>query len=110
MAARIHVTLVDAAGAAQRIEARGGASLMKAAVAAGIDGIAADCGGVLSCATCHVFVDAAWLPRMPLPSADERAMLEMTAAPARPASRLACQILLDESHDGLVVHLPPTQY
>lgn len=110
MAARIHVTLQASDGSARRIEARVGASLMKAAVAAGVDGIAADCGGTLSCATCHVFVDAAWLARLPAPSADERAMLEMTGTPAEATSRLSCQIALDEALDGLVVRLPASQY
>ncbi|MEP7281351.1 MAG: 2Fe-2S iron-sulfur cluster-binding protein, partial [Rubrivivax sp.] len=64
----------------QELDAPVGASLMRAAVDAGVDGIAADCGGCLSCATCHVIVDPAWADRLPAPSADELAMLEMTAA------------------------------
>jgi ferredoxin, 2Fe-2S len=79
-------------------------------VAAGIDGIAADCGGCLSCATCHVYVQADWSGRIAPPSRDEAAMLEMTAAPRQPHSRLSCQIVLDASLDGLVVRLPATQY
>jgi len=110
MAARIRVTLLEPDGRAHDIEARTGASLMKAALAAGIEGIAADCGGAMSCATCHVFVEPAWSARLPAPSADERAMLEMTATPAGPTSRLACQIALDEALDGLLVRLPASQY
>jgi len=105
---RIQLTTHD--GVHYDIKAKRGQSLMQAAVDAGIDGIAGDCGGCLSCATCHVYVDPHWLPRLRPPSADERAMLEMTAAACRPNSRLCCEIKLDDALDGLSVTLPPTQY
>jgi ferredoxin, 2Fe-2S len=106
----IHVTLIDAAGGRRALQARPGQSLMRAATDAGIDGIVADCGGTMTCATCHVFVDPAWIGRLPPPSADERAVLEMTATPAEPSSRLSCQITLDPALDGIVVRLPASQY
>lgn len=92
------------------VPARPGRSLMRAAVDAGLDGIAADCGGCLTCATCHVIVDEDWFARLPPPAADEESMLEMTAAERQPTSRLSCQIVVDAALDGLVVTLPPTQY
>lgn len=104
----VHLTAAD--GTRTTLRAKAGLSLMKAAVAAGVDGIAADCGGCLTCATCHVYVADAWLAKLPAPSKDELAMLEMTASERRPGSRLSCQIALDESLDGLSVELPPTQY
>ncbi len=106
----ITVHLVEADGTRHTLAAQAGQSLMRAAVAAGIDGIKADCGGVMSCATCHVIVDAAWAGRLPTPSRDEQAMLEMTAAPRMPTSRLSCQIALDDELDGLTATLPETQY
>lgn len=106
----IEVHLIDSDDTRHTIEAGVGQSLMRAAVAAGIDGIAADCGGCLTCATCHVIVDAAWFERLAPRSDDETYMLEMTATPAQPTSRLSCQIALDESLAGLVVQLPATQY
>jgi 2Fe-2S ferredoxin len=106
----IPVHLIAADGTRRTIDARVGWSLMRAAVDAGEEGIAADCGGCLNCATCHVIVDAAWAERLAAPSADETAMLEMTAAPRQSNSRLSCQIALDESLSGLVVQLPPSQY
>ena len=66
------------------------------------------CGGIALCASCHVYVLSEHA--LPEPTDDELAMLEMTAAPRRVTSRLSCQIGLDESLDGLVVQLPPTQY
>ena len=110
MAATITVHLIAADGARRTIEGRVGHSLMRAATDAGEPGIAADCGGCLSCATCHVIVDAAWMGRVGPPSDDEGYMLEMTAAPQQPTSRLSCQITLDDSLDGLVVQLPDRQY
>ena len=108
MAARVHLDSPD--GQRLTVEGRDSQSLMRAAQDAGVAGIAADCGGCLSCATCHVIVDEAWLGRLPPPDADEQAMLEMTAAPREPGSRLSCQIVLDPTLDGLQVRLPATQY
>lgn len=106
----ITVHLENADGSAVMLAGRPGQSLMRAALAAGVEGIAADCGGVLSCATCHVIVDPHWAGRLPAPDADEQALLEMTAAPAEATSRLSCQITLGPDLDGLRARLPDTQY
>ncbi len=106
----ITLILHSADGQEERINGRTGKSLMQAALAAGVDGIAADCGGSLSCATCHVFINADWAARLPAPSADELAMLDMTATPREVGSRLSCQIELSAALDGLRVRLPVTQY
>lgn len=106
----ITIHLRTHAGPGRDLRARTGQSLMRAAVHAGVDEIAADCGGCLTCATCHVYVDAAWFARLPPPGADEAAMLEMTAAERRPTSRLSCQIDLTPALDGLSVELPERQY
>jgi len=104
----LHFTLAD--GSAFGFEAPDGVSLMAAATGAGVPGIAAECGGQLRCATCHVIVDAAWAGRLPPPSADELAMLDLTAAEREPGSRLACQIRLDATLQGLSVRVPDRQY
>jgi len=104
------VHLIAADGSRTTLQARRGQSLMKAALAGDVDGIAADCGGCLTCATCHVYVAADWFAKLPAPSRDERAMLEMTASERRPGSRLSCQIALDDALEGLTVELPPAQY
>lgn len=107
---KITVHLRGADGRTTTVQGKAGQSLMKAAVAAGVHAIAADCGGCLTCATCHVFVDEAWVARLPPPGADELAMLEMTATPARPGSRLSCQIVLAPTIEGLLVETPAAQY
>ena len=109
-ATTIAVHLLEPDGRRHSLAVRTGQSLMRAAVDADIDGIKADCGGVMTCATCHVYVDAEWSGRLPPTSGDEDAMLEMTAAPRAPTSRLSCQIALAPELDGLTVTLPPTQY
>ena len=94
----------------RRLDVQPGLSVMQAAVEASVPGIAADCGGLLTCATCHVYVGEEWLARLPPVSDDEASMLAFTAAPRRAGSRLSCQLVLTEILDGLVVELPPTQY
>jgi ferredoxin, 2Fe-2S len=83
---------------------------MQAATRAGLDAIAADCGGSLTCATCHVYVATDWLSKLPPPSADELSMLEMTAAPRLATSRLSCQLVATDAMHGMVITLPATQY
>ncbi len=106
----ITFTLIAADGTPRSISARPGQSLMQAAIAAKAPGIEADCGGLLTCATCHVYVREPWYAQLPAPSADEDSMLDFAAAERRPNSRLSCQIALTPALDGLVVDVPPTQY
>jgi 2Fe-2S ferredoxin len=104
----LHLEFAD--GSRRTILAHPGQSLMRAAVDAGIAAIAADCGGCLNCATCHVHIGQPWSGLLPPPGADEAAMLEMTAAPRSADSRLACQIVLTTELDGLQARLPDRQY
>lgn len=97
-------------GAETTLQARPGDSLMQAAVASNVKGIEADCGGMVTCATCHVYVREAFAAQLPPPQDDELAMLEFTAAERRPTSRLSCQLMLTEALDGLAVDLPPSQH
>lgn len=94
----------------QAVQAKPGMSLMQAAVAGDIDGVKADCGGMLTCATCHVLVEPEWLDRLPPMSSEESEMLDFAAAPREPGSRLSCQVPLTSELDGLRVGLPATQY
>ena len=87
-----------------------GKSLMEAAVASGIEGIAADCGGLMTCATCHVLVHEPFASLLPPPDGEELTMLAFTATPQTPSSRLSCQITLSAALDGLTVELPASQY
>jgi 2Fe-2S ferredoxin len=97
-------------GRVVQARASSGISLMEAAMAAGIHGIVAECGGSLSCATCHVYVDPEWIDRLEEKGAFEDEMLEGTASPREEGSRLSCQIKLSENISGIMVTIPPTQY
>ena len=64
----------------------------------------AECGGACACATCHVYIDPQWAGKLPPPSQEETDELDY-AFDVKENSRLACQILLDETLDGLRVQL-----
>jgi len=105
------VTYIEHDGTAHRVEVPVGLSVMRGAVDNNIPGIDADCGGECACATCHVYVDAAWLEKvgLPAPGSQEASMLSF-AAVAQPDSRLSCQISMSEALDGLVVRMPEGQH
>lgn len=103
------VIWINAAGKATTLDVNEGDSLMDAAVFGGITEIEGACGGCLSCATCHVYVDPAFADRFPAPQDDELSMLEMVGAERRPTSRLSCQLAMRKDLEGLVLHLPTHQ-
>ena len=103
------ISYVLADGTRRDIEASSGTSLMEAAIRNNVKGIEAECGGCLSCATCHVYVDEEWLAKLPAPDPDETDMLGFVAAERKPGSRLSCQIKLAEALGGIVVRVPPNQ-
>jgi 2Fe-2S ferredoxin len=106
----ITINFIASDAISKTVQAKIDQSLMEAAVAGGITGIAADCGGTLTCATCHVLVREPFASQLPPADAEERAMLAFTAVAATPASRLSCQIRLNPALDGLTVELPASQY
>ena len=103
------ITFIEHSGDEHEVEAKAGLSVMEAAVKNNVPGIDADCGGACACATCHVYVDEAWLAGTGERTAMEQSMLEF-AEGVEPNSRLACQIRIDEALDGLVVRLPESQH
>jgi ferredoxin, 2Fe-2S len=105
------VTYVEHDGTAHAIDVAMGDTVMRGALNHDLPGIVAECGGGLACATCHCYVDEAWAEVVGGPSSqDEADMLESTSAELRPTSRLSCQIEVTEALDGLIVHLPESQY
>lgn len=103
------VNYVDAEGAARAIDVPVGMSIADGAILGGVPGIEADCGGCCACATCHVYVDDAWLGRIPQIEELEEHMLDH-AIDRRANSRLSCQLRLTDALDGIVVHTPERQY
>ncbi|MCB1753935.1 MAG: 2Fe-2S iron-sulfur cluster binding domain-containing protein [Gammaproteobacteria bacterium] len=96
-------------GVEKEIEVRLGQSLMEAAVQNNVDGIEAECGGSCMCATCHIYVDEAFLDKLLPVDELEDEMLESTHSERRANSRLSCQLLMTEALDGMHVELPPSQ-
>jgi 2Fe-2S ferredoxin len=86
-----------------------GTSVMQAAIAHDIDGIVAECGGNMMCATCHVYVDEDYLAQTPEMKPEEDEMLEFTVSPRESNSRLSCQLVMTPDLDGIVVYLPEEQ-
>ncbi|MBB6261667.1 2Fe-2S ferredoxin [Paenochrobactrum gallinarii] len=102
------ITYITAEGTPYEVESPNGSSVMEAAIRNGIPGIDADCGGACACATCHVYVDDAWLEIVGEPDAMEEDMLDF-AYDVQPNSRLSCQIRVRDEINGLVVRLPERQ-
>jgi 2Fe-2S ferredoxin len=97
----------QADGTTVAIEAADGISVMRAATSAGIAGILGECGGNLICATCHVYVDDAYLDGLPPISAAEEEMLDCTAEPRDDRrSRLSCQLEAGSAFDEIHVTVP----
>ena len=103
------VTYIESSGTRHEVDVPAGLSVMRGAIDNGIPGIDADCGGQCACATCHVFVDPAWLAKTGTPSDMEKSMVSF-AALSRDNSRLSCQITMSDALDGLVVELPDSQH
>lgn len=105
----VKVTYVQPDGTESTVEGDIGDSVMATAIAQGIDGIVAECGGSMMCATCHCYVDEAWTEPTGPRRDGEDDMLDCAISELRPTSRLSCQIVLTAELDGLVVHLPEAQ-
>ena len=103
------VTYIEHDGTETTLEAASGDSVMETAIAGGVDGIVAECGGSMMCATCHCYVDDAWIERTGTRSEGEDDMLESAVCEVKPTSRLSCQIAMTPELDGLIVHLPEEQ-
>lgn len=105
------VVFIQADGSRAEVDIENGVSVMDGAVNRGVDGIDADCGGQLACATCHIKVAPRWMEALneqAPQSEDELAMLEFAHEPDE-WSRLSCQILMTPLLDGLEVIVPETQ-
>lgn len=99
----IYVT--DPEGKTHRLEGPEGWRVMEVIRDNGLP-LKAECGGACSCATCHVYVDEAWLEKL-VPATDEETYMLDEAFEVEDNSRLSCQILLSEELDGLEVTIAP---
>ncbi len=104
----LEVRATDRDGTEHKLEAERGRPLMEVLREANL-GVEGTCGGACACGTCHVYVAAAWVDRLPPRSEDESMMLEAIGelVEVRPASRLSCQIPVSEELNGIVVEIGP---
>ncbi len=100
---------IGSAGPQAVVDATVGDSVMAAAVRNGVTGIVAECGGNVSCATCHVWVRQEFEGLVGPPGDMEEDLLDMAVSERRSGSRLACQIRMTDELDGLTVDIPPEQ-
>lgn len=105
----VNILFIEHDGTEHPVEVGTGGSLMQAAVTNGVPGIDADCGGSCSCATCHVYINEEWLPKVGSIEPTEEAMLSLSSD-RKPNSRLSCQVSVTDELDGLVVTTPEFQF
>ncbi len=105
----VNLLFIEHDGNEHSVEVATGGSVMQAAVANGVPGIDADCGGCCSCATCHVYVKEEWLGKVGELNPTEEAMLSLSTD-RKNNSRLSCQIQVTSDLDGLVVTTPEFQF
>ena len=103
------ITYIEHNGTAHEIDVKPGMTVMEGARDNGVPGIDADCGGACACSTCHVYVAAEWVDRLPPKDPMEEDMLDFAWQPDPERSRLTCQIKVTPELDGLVVNLPERQ-
>jgi 2Fe-2S ferredoxin len=100
------MTVVDRDGKAHEIEAKPGLKLME--ILRELDyGVAAICGGLCSCATCHIYVDESWIPKLPKKQSDEQELLTELSDYQPATSRLSCQVDFTEALSGIKVTIAP---
>ncbi|MEM5515568.1 2Fe-2S iron-sulfur cluster-binding protein [Henriciella sp. AS95] len=103
------IIYVDHEGTERPIEAKNGETVMETAIKNSVPGIDADCGGACACATCHVYVDEAFMPKVGEPEEMEQSMLDF-AENVQSNSRLSCQITISDDLEGLKVTTPESQH
>ena len=101
-----NVTYISSTGETTTIDVPMGTTVMENAIKNGIDGIVAECGGAMLCATCHVYVDPAYAQAIPQMTADENDVLD-GASHRRETSRLSCQMTFRNELSGLKVEIAP---
>lgn len=99
--------VLDRDGVEHQVEAKAGGKLMETLRELDF-GVAAICGGMCSCATCHVYIDPAWADRLPPPESNERDVLQELMH-ARPTSRLSCQVEITPDLTGLRLAVAPDE-
>lgn len=107
---KIEFAFVCADGTRCDVSGQPGQTLMQVAFHNSIEQIAAECGGSMSCGTCHVYLDEASYGRVDPPTEGELDMLEIVSSERRATSRLSCQVTVSAALQGAVVQVPDSQF
>ena len=102
------ITYISHNGKKTVVEVPIGLTVMEGAVQNNVEGIDADCGGSMACATCHVYVSENWLNKLEKIHDAEKDMLDMAYEPKK-NSRLSCQIVVEDDLNGLEITTPEKQ-
>jgi 2Fe-2S ferredoxin len=100
-----NLKFMTADGTEYAVDAPDGISIMQVGLDASVPGIRGDCGGNLSCATCHGHISASWRAKLAPPTEDELLMLDC-ALDQTDDSRLTCQIIVRNAIEGMVISVP----
>lgn len=104
------VTYIEFSGTEHNVDIPSGDTVMDGAYNNDLPGIDADCRGACACATCHVYVDATWVSKVPPKESAEENMLEFVYESDPVHSRLACQVTVTDDLDGLIIRMPERQH
>ncbi len=105
----VKITYIEFNGTEHVVDVETGMTVMEGARDNNIPGIEADCGGACACSTCHVYVDASWVNKIPEKEDMEEDMLDFAYSPDENLSRLTCQIEVTDELNGLIVRMPEKQ-
>ena len=103
----IRLNVVDRNGEVHDVDTSTGGSLMET-LREYEWGVAAICGGMCSCATCHVYIAPEWAAKLPDRQSDESDLLAELQF-RQETSRLSCQVRLNDALNGLSVKLAPEE-
>ena len=103
------ITYIEHGGKVHVVDVPNGLTVMEGARDNNIPGIEADCGGACACSTCHVYVDPAWVDKLPAKEDMEEDMLDFAYEPDPVRSRLTCQLKVSDALEGLIVQSPEQQ-
>jgi len=102
----MRINVITREGEARLLHFTNGQTIMEALRDSGLDEVLALCGGCCSCATCHVYVDSAFMDKLPPISTDENELLD-SSSHRTDLSRLSCQLVTDEALEGMTITIAP---
>ena len=105
----VKITYIEFSGTQHEVDVESGLTVMEGARNNNVPGIEADCGGACACSTCHVYIDSAWVEKLPEKDPMEEDMLDFAYEPDPNRSRLTCQVKVTDELDGLIVNMPERQ-